>query len=137
MKIATVSDDGVTISRHFGKAPLYVVCSVENGKITAREQRVRGAANTCACNHGTTQGENCHQEGQHRHNNPVSQHKHTSMADAIADCNVIIARGMGYGAYVSLKNRNLDAVITDVAHIDQAVKMYLDGKLINYMEQLH
>lgn len=137
MKIATVSDNGVTISQHFGKAPLYVVCTVENGKIIAKEQRVRGVANTCACNHGTTEGEDCHQGGQHRHNNPASQNKHTSMADAIADCNVIIARGMGYGAYASLKSRNLDAVITDVADIDQAVKMYLDGKLINYMEQLH
>jgi predicted Fe-Mo cluster-binding NifX family protein len=131
LKIATVSDNGVTISQHFGRAPLYVVYTVENGKIVAKEKRVRGAANICACDHGTTQG------AEHSHNGPESAGKHASMADAIADCNVVIAGGMGYGAYASLKSRNLDAIITDVADIDQAVKMYLDGKLINYMEKLH
>jgi predicted Fe-Mo cluster-binding NifX family protein len=139
LKIATVSDNGVTISQHFGRAPLYVVVTVENGKIIAKEQRARGG-NTCACGHGAQAAEavqptNCH-DG-HNHDAAQSHSKHTSMADAIADCNVIIARGMGYGAYASLKSRNLEPIITDVAEIDQAVKMYLDGKLINYMEQLH
>jgi predicted Fe-Mo cluster-binding NifX family protein len=136
LKIATVSDNGVTISQHFGRAPLYVVVTVENGKIIAKETRERGG-NTCACGHGSApvQAEDCH-DG-HKHDSAQSQSKHTSMADAIADCNVIIARGMGYGAYASLKSRNLEPIITDVAEIDQAVKMYLDGKLVNYMEQLH
>jgi predicted Fe-Mo cluster-binding NifX family protein len=30
MKIAIVSDDGMTISQHFGRATYYVVVSVEN-----------------------------------------------------------------------------------------------------------
>lgn len=134
MKIVAVSDNGVTVSQHFGRAPLYVVVTVENGKIVSKEVRERGG-NTCACNHGSQGGEDCH-EG-HNHDSSQSQAKHTTMADAISDCNVIIARGMGYGAYASLKNRNLEPIITDVAEIDQAVKLYLDGKLINYMEQLH
>jgi predicted Fe-Mo cluster-binding NifX family protein len=134
LKIATVSDNGVTISQHFGRAPYYMVLTVENGKIVAREKRVRGS-NTCACNHGTEGGEDCHSG--HDHDSAQSQAKHQSMAGSIADCQVIIARGMGYGAYASLKAQNLEPIITDVAEIDQAVKMYLDGKLINYMEQLH
>ena len=39
MKIAAVSEDGVTISQHFGRAPFYVVVTVEDGKIVSREQR--------------------------------------------------------------------------------------------------
>jgi len=39
MKIAVISDDGKTISRHFGRAPYYLVLTVEDGKIVAREQR--------------------------------------------------------------------------------------------------
>jgi predicted Fe-Mo cluster-binding NifX family protein len=135
LKIATVSDNGVTISQHFGRAPMYVVVTVENGKIVAKEERLRGA-NTCACGHGTeTAGADCHSE--HNHDSAESQAKHNSMANSIDDCNVIIARGMGYGAYASLKSRNLEPIITDIPEIDRAVKMYLDGKLINYMEQLH
>ena len=42
MKIAAVSEDGVTISQHFGRAPFYVVVTVEryarvkNGKIVCQ-----------------------------------------------------------------------------------------------------
>ena len=31
MKIAAVSDDGITISQHFGRALLYVVVTAEDG----------------------------------------------------------------------------------------------------------
>ena len=37
MKIAVVSDDGVSISRHFGRAPYYVVLTVEGGEIRGKE----------------------------------------------------------------------------------------------------
>ena len=33
MKIAVITEDGTTISQHFGRAPLYVVVTVEGGKI--------------------------------------------------------------------------------------------------------
>ena len=39
MKIAAVSDDGVTISQHFGRAPFYVVLTIEGGRVIAREKR--------------------------------------------------------------------------------------------------
>ncbi len=39
MKIAAVSGDGITISEHFGRAPFYVVVTVEDGKIVSRERR--------------------------------------------------------------------------------------------------
>jgi predicted Fe-Mo cluster-binding NifX family protein len=29
MKIAAVSEDGITISQHFGRAPFYIVVTVE------------------------------------------------------------------------------------------------------------
>lgn len=35
VKIAAVSEDGVTISQHFGRAPFYVVVTVEEGKVVA------------------------------------------------------------------------------------------------------
>ena len=102
-------------------------CTVENGKIVSKEVRQRGS-NVCACNHGQQGGEDCH-SGQ-SHNSAQSGNNHNSDGRiAIADCNVIIARGMGYGAYASLKSNNLEPIITDVAEIDQAVQMYLDGKL--------
>ncbi|GAI71759.1 unnamed protein product, partial [marine sediment metagenome] len=39
MKIAAITEDGATISQHFGRAPLYVVATVENGEIINKETR--------------------------------------------------------------------------------------------------
>ena len=134
MKIATVSENGTTISQHFGRAPMYVVLTVENGKVVNKEKRIRSVNNTCACHHGS--GSDCHDEQGAHGTDAASQTKHDNMADAIADCQVIIAGGMGYGAYASLKNRNLEPVITDEENIDEAVQLFVKGKLINLMENL-
>jgi predicted Fe-Mo cluster-binding NifX family protein len=34
MKIAAITDDGRTISQHFGRASHYMVVTIEDGKIT-------------------------------------------------------------------------------------------------------
>jgi hypothetical protein len=36
MKIAAITDDGITISQHFGRAPYYMVLTIENGEILQR-----------------------------------------------------------------------------------------------------
>jgi predicted Fe-Mo cluster-binding NifX family protein len=133
MKIAVVSDNETTISQHFGRAPYYVILSIENGKIVNKEKYERGAAGTCACGHS---------EGQEHHhashgNDGESEAKHNRMVDPIADCQVLIAGGMGYGAYQALKSRNLDVYITAQSAIEKAVELYLAGKLDNLMERLH
>ena len=132
MKIAAISEDGTTISQHFGRAPLYVVVTVENGKIKSKEKRDKAGHHTFA-------------GGQHPETAPGEKHgydadaqsRHAQMARSIDDCKVLIAGGMGGGAYDSLKSRGIETVVTDVANIDEAVKLYLDGKLPNLMERLH
>jgi len=44
---------------------------------------------------------------------------------------------MGWGAYESMKSHNIEPVVTDVENIDEAVNLYLAGKLLNLMERLH
>ena len=55
MKIAIVTEDGETISQHFGRAPYYMVYTVENGQITSREKRNKAGHHTAG-----TQG--CHED---------------------------------------------------------------------------
>ena len=38
---------------------------------------------------------------------PAAQSRHASMAAAIADCQVLLARGMGAGAYESMRQANI------------------------------
>src|SRR4030042_477499 len=132
MKIAAISEDGATISQHFGRAPLYVVATVEDGKVVNKEKRDKAG-------HHTFSGDQ-HPEtapGERHGYDAGAQSRHDTMAQSIDDCQVLLAGGMGWGAYESLKSRGLETVVTDVEDIEKAVKLYLDGKLPNLMERLH
>jgi predicted Fe-Mo cluster-binding NifX family protein len=131
MKIAVISEDGNTISQHFGRAPLYVVVTVEDGKIVDKEKRDKTGHHSFAVHHPDSEPGERHGYG------AGALARHASMAETISDCQVLIAGGMGWGAYENLKSRNIEAVVTDVSNIDEAVKLYLDGKLPNLMERLH
>jgi len=134
MKIAAVSEDGVTISQHFGRAPFYVVVTVEDGKIVAREKRDKMGHNQFS---GETHEES-HGEDPRGHGfDPAAQNRHARMVASIADCEVLLARGMGAGAYESMKQANIRPVVTDVANIDEAVQAYLTGSLKDHVEKLH
>jgi predicted Fe-Mo cluster-binding NifX family protein len=132
MKIAAISEDGATVSQHFGRAPLYVVVTVENGKIVNKENRDKAGHHTFAA------GRHPEAEPGARHGYDAgAQSRHAAMAQSIEDCQVLIAGGMGWGAYESLKSRGIETVVTDVQDIEEAVKLYLQGKLPNLMERLH
>jgi len=131
MKIAAVTEDGTTISQHFGRAPYYLVVTVEDGKIVSKEQRDKAGHHTFAAH------EEEHVPGEKHGYDAGSQAKHAKMAQTITDCQVLLAGGMGWGAYESLKNAGIKIVTTDVENIEDAVKLYLQGKLPDLMERRH
>jgi predicted Fe-Mo cluster-binding NifX family protein len=131
MKIAVVSDDGVYISQHFGCAMLYVVSTVENGKVVKKEQRPKVGHHHVL----SFEPEKKHQ-GKHGYDDE-SKYDHELMAKPITDCQVLITGGMGWGAYDSMKSFNMEPIITEVVSIQEAVKLYIDGKLVNRTERLH
>jgi predicted Fe-Mo cluster-binding NifX family protein len=114
MKIAAVTEDGVTISQLFGRASFYMVFTIENSKVASLEKRP--------------------ETGLH---DDDAQTRHSAMAQTIDDCQVLIAGGMGWGAFKSLKSRNIQPVVTNVKSIDKAVKLYIAGKLPSFIERLH
>jgi len=132
MKIAAISDDETTISEHFGRAPFYVVVTVEAGKIASKETRAKTGHHTFAAHRPPDLA-----PGERHGYDAGSQVRHESMAETISDCQVLLAGGMGWGAYESMQSYNIKPVVTDVKSIDEAVQLYLDGKLTNLMERLH
>lgn len=132
MKVAAITDDGKTISQHFGRAPYYMVLTIEEGKITNREQRVK-----LGHNQFSSQPHEEHNHGAGHGNDPQIHSKHASMAEAIADCEAVLCGGMGMGAYESMRQLNIKPVVTDLNDIDSAVQAYIDGKLIDHTELLH
>ncbi|MFC2020835.1 NifB/NifX family molybdenum-iron cluster-binding protein [Chloroflexota bacterium] len=132
MKIAAITEDETTISQHFGRAPLYVVVTVEEGKIVNKETRDKTGHHTFAAHqHPETA------PGEPHGYDAGAQTRHASMAETISDCQVLLAGGMGWGAYESMQSYNIEPVVTDVENIDKAIKLYLEGKLPNLMERLH
>jgi len=134
VKIAAVSEDAATISQHFGRAPFYVVLTIEDTTIIAREQRDKmGHAQFAG-----EQEEHSHEADPRGHGfDATAQSRHARMAAAIADCDVLLARGMGAGAYESMLQAGIRPVVTDVAGIDEAVQAYLAGALQDHVEKLH
>ena len=130
MKIAAVTEDGVTISQHFGRAPYYVVLTVEDGQVVGREQREKVA-------HGRGAGGHVHVEGQAHGFDAASQDTHGRMAAPIADCQVLLARGMGMGAYESLQQAGIRPVITTIAIIHEAALQAANGTIVDHQERLH
>ncbi|MGQ9490399.1 MAG: NifB/NifX family molybdenum-iron cluster-binding protein [Anaerolineae bacterium] len=135
MKIAAVSEDGVTISQHFGRAPFYVVVTVENGKIVAREKRDKMGHAQFA---GEPHAEEAHGADPRGHGfDPAAQDRHARMAAAIADCDVLLARGMGAGAYASMQQAGIKPIITSIARIDEAALQAAAGTIVDHREKLH
>lgn len=68
MKIAVVSDDGETISEHFGRARCYVVLTIEDGEVVALETRARAG-------HSTFTGHSSEEHDPVNHGVTVAAHK--------------------------------------------------------------
>jgi len=131
MKIACITDDGRTISAHFGRAPYYAVLTVDEGRVTARELRSK-------LGHAQFSPQESHASQQGLHGaDPASHNRHVSMAAAISDCQVLLCRGMGYGAYQSMQQVGITPIVTDEEDIDMAVQAYLEGRLQDHPERLH
>ena len=132
MRIAAISDDRVNISQHFGRAPYFVVLTVEEGQIVDKETRTKAGHHTFAAHVPSK----LTPEERHGYDSGADV-RHASMVETIQDCQVLIAGGMGWGAYEAMQSYGIETIVTDVKNIYEAVLLYLKGKLPNLMERLH
>ena len=136
MNIAAVTDDGKTVSPHFGRANMYVVFYVEDGRIFKQETREK-------VGHKEFQSEGF--EGHRKHkDNPKSRgfgkhygEKHRRMFATITDCDVLLARGMGQGAFLGLQQMGIRPILTDISEIERAIQAVIDGSIKHHDERLH
>ena len=131
INVAVVTDDGITVSQHFGRAKFYEVLTIENGVVINRERREKLGHHSFS-----------HDDHQHHHSgvhgmDEASHNRHVSMAEAIRDCNYLISRGMGNGAFSSLQRMNIKAIITDIVNINDIITPLFEGTIKNHIEKLH
>jgi predicted Fe-Mo cluster-binding NifX family protein len=132
MMIAIATDDGRTIGRHFGRARMYAVLTVQDGSVTSRQLRDKSAPHwltpeppddpRTVTEHGT---------------GPEAAAKHTGMFEAIGDCACVIAGGMGRGAYDHATAAGIRPIVTSLEDIDQAAIDCAAGRLVDESERLH
>jgi len=132
LKIAVVTDDGTTICQHFGRARFYTVVTIENGQVINKEQRPKAGHHVAGMQHASQES-----HGERHGFDANAQASHASMIANITDCQVVMAGGMGWGAKESLKQAGIAVHTTDVENIEEAVRLYLQGKLANRAERLH
>ena len=125
MKVAVVSDDGKTVSAHFGMARFYLVYQIEGGQIKGKEVREKAA-------HGP--GEGHHGPGAPEAGERVT---HQMMLSNVEDCEAVVARGMGAPMYLFLKNSGKKIYITMRELADEAVGDVVGGTVDNRTELLH
>ena len=131
MKIAFITDDGIHISQHFGRAAYYLVVEVAEGQVIKREMREK-----LGHNQYVKEGhEPNHSQGSGM--DSASHRKHGQMAEVIQDCEVLICGGMGRGAYQSMQAYGIRPLVTDKTVIDEALQAYLEGDLLDQTEKLH
>lgn len=129
IKVAFVTDDGNIISQHFGRAQFYEVVTIENNITTHRERREKAGHHTFGPHenggehHGPGHGFDEHSRGKHR-----------TMTETILDCQILVARGMGNGAYQHLLTANIKPIITDISAIDDAVQELIKGTIVNHTD---
>lgn len=138
MKIAVVTEDGISISQHFGRAPYYVVVAVEDGKVVSKELRDKLGHAQFAAEHEEEHQPASQQNDSRGHGfDAAAQTRHARMAAAIQDCDLLLARGMGAGAYSSLAQAGIRPIVTDIPTIDEAVQAVLRGDIVDHPEKLH
>ena len=112
IKIAAVTNDGITITSHFGLAQYYQVIVLEAGKVTAQEQRPKP-------HHGV-----------HPDYHQAEHHDHKDMLAPILDCQVLLCGGMRAPAHEKVEAAGLQVILTS-GKIDVAVQEYLNGNLVS------
>jgi predicted Fe-Mo cluster-binding NifX family protein len=124
MKIAAITDDGKTISRHFGRAHHYLVVTVEDGRILGQELREKAGHHTFEP-HG---GHSHDTSGSHGFDS-ASRGRHAQMLHTIQDCQAVLAGGMGLGMQRNLEEVGIRPLLTDITSIEEAVRAFVEGRL--------
>jgi len=133
MKIAIVSDDGRTISRHFGRAEKYVVVSLDRQAITGRKSFPK--PDFCQSSYAR-HGRHAQREG----GSGLGRHarlNHEQLFANIRDCDVLVSGGMGRGAYLDIQSLGIRPIVTDITDIDTAIQAIVDDTIVDRVDQLH
>jgi len=119
VKIAIASDEGRTISSHFGQTRGFVVFDIEDKEVKNREYRLNTFTGHARGLEGADHGID----------------RHGPILSALSDCKAVISHGMGRRIYDDLKGAGIEAWVTDETVVQKAIELYLTGELVDRPER--
>lgn len=122
MKIAVPSNDGLLLSAHFGRSKGFIVFETNKQDIINEEYRPNSVT-------GHALGLHHEHEHGHDHNHGEHSHSHTGILGVLADCEIVIAGGMGQRLYNDLQAANKKVYVTREENAREAVKLMLQDQL--------
>lgn len=60
-----------------------------------------------------------------------------AVARATDDCDVLLCRGMRWGAYGSMRQAGIEMIVTGIAEIEGAAQAHLDGIIVDRKGKPH
>ena len=126
MRIAVPTNDGTTLSEHFGRSAAFLVFEVEGGQIKSQEMRAN-------LPHQSGPGGTCGHEG----DGWGEGHNHTAMVAVLAGCDIVLCGGMGWRAAEALKAVGISPVsVAASGPAAEIVTAYVAGALAPAPESL-
>jgi len=117
MRIAVPTNDGTSISEHFGRSAAFLIFETENGQIKSRRLQ-------------SDVSKHSHRQGECKHPaTDVHSHDHAGILTTLEGCATVICAGMGHRAAEALKGRGVQIVFAAPGPADATVAAYLGGKL--------
>jgi predicted Fe-Mo cluster-binding NifX family protein len=118
MRIAIASDDSVHIAAHAGRCRSLLIFDVDGDAA----HRIEVRPNTFTA-HSRGQCDGTQDGGREGH------HGHGTLTAALADCQVLISRGMGPRLVADLDACGIEAVVSTVEQADEAARLFARGML--------
>lgn len=125
-RICFATDDGKTISAHFGMAGNYLVVDIKDGIAISSELRQKPF-------HEPAKGGDGAPHSHHGHDHSLRD----GMIEAVRDCRVVIAGGMGKPMHDALTASGATVYVTRIRQIEEALEVYGKGLLDDQPGRVH
>ena len=133
IKIAIPTDDGTTISRHFGRAKAFLIVTLENNEIVDQELRALPEGSECDHDH-----DHDHHDHDHGHHHGGGNHSaHMAKFEYVQDCQFLIGGGMGQPAIQRLNAMGIQVALTDHKHIEDLLEEVKTGQVKHNPQRIH
>ncbi len=111
LRVAVPTEDGVRISRRFGRASSFVIAEVRAGEVLGRQFRPNPVGSRV-------------REGLPRRRSQRGRERHAVVAELLSDCRAVLAYSLGERMRTALERQGIEVVITSEALLDRALALF-------------